>query len=164
MSKVIWFSHNFKRSAAACCLHLGSTCVMLHLPPRTNTHTDCRASIHHQTFNMHRCAAAQKQRPDSYMHKHIALKWAPLTDRGEGGAVTQRQGPYTGLHAHCLGIITSNSYAQWFWQAQGWAITAWRRQEWLCWAVTTKWLLLCTSDSHHTDNSPIHTDNHWRKF
>lgn len=109
-----------------------------------------------QYAQMHRSTKAQT---DCYIHKHIAPKWAPLTDRGEGGAVMQRQGPYTGLHAHCLGIITSNSYAQWFWQAQGWATTAWCGQEWLCWTMTTQWLLLCTSDSHHTNNSQIHADN-----
>lgn len=103
--------------------------------------------------------STKAKEPDSYAHKHLALQWALLTDCGEGGAVMQRQGPETGHHAHSLGIIASNPYAHWFWQAQGWAITACCGQEWLCWTMTTRWLLLCTSDSHHTNNSQTQADN-----
>lgn len=130
------------------------TCVML-LPPHTHIHTQthvdppiCTDAHEHRSKNR-----------QPHTQAHSAPKWVQLTDRGERGAVMQRQGPYTGLHVRCLGIITSNSYAQWFWQAQGRAITAWCRQEWLCCAMTRQWLLLCTSDSHHTNNVQIYTDN-----
>lgn len=136
-------------------VHLSSTCVTWHSPTPTHKHTygllGFNSPSNIQYAHMHRSTKAKE--PDSYVHKHLALQWAPLTDCGEGGAVMQRQGPDTGLHAHSLGIIASNPHAHWFWQAQGWAITACCGLERLCWTMTTQWLLLCTSDSHHTNNS-----------
>lgn len=113
-------------------------CVLRCPPPHPNTHKHMhRLLIFNSPSNLQHAQMHSGTTAKTCMHEHIALKWAPLTVCGEGVAVMQRQGPYTGLHAHCLGIITSNSNAQWFWQAQGWAITAWRGQEWLCWAMTT---------------------------
>lgn len=95
----------------------------------------------------------------AYTQVHSAPKWVQLSERGERGAVMQRRGPQTGPHVHCLGIITSNSHAHWFWQAQGRTITGGCRQEWLCWTMTRQWLLLCTGDSCPTNNIQICTDD-----
>ncbi len=90
------------------------------IPPHLQTHL--QTADHLFTVDPPPCTDAQEHRGKYWrLHTqaHFALKWVQLTNRGEGGAVMQRQGPHTGLHVHCLGIITSNSSAQWFWQAQG---------------------------------------------
>lgn len=162
-SKVIWFSHNEQHGRCRSVLvNLSSTCVILHSHTHKHTKAHVRTADLLFTIDPPICTDAHEHRSKNrklHTQAHSAPKWVQLTDRGERGAAMQRQGPYTGLHVHCLGIITSNLCAQWFWQAQGRAITAWCRQEWLRWTMTRQWLLLCTSDSHHTKNIQIYTDN-----
>lgn len=73
----------------------------------------CRPLIRQQPSNLHRYTKSIKQCADNYTYMstlHARPNESKLADCGEGCAVMQRKGPYTGLHVHCLGIITSNLY------------------------------------------------------